>query len=153
MTLCPDRLQQMQSKFCEELEKPVGKDIVELVSKAIALLEEELQEIRQALADYRNDPDSVKAMDDLVDGFCDAEFVSRNGVYKVLRSLGQTEEEAHTHTIKAMMSVAEANYSKLDADGKVTYDTQTGKVVKPFGWKAPSHYDIVTHLKNNSKTN
>ena len=66
-------------------------------------------------------------IDDVIDAVCDTEFTGRG----VLMAFG-VPSEPH------MMAVNHANHKKI-VGGKLKFDAETGKYLKPEGWEPPDH--------------
>lgn len=78
---------------------------------------------------------------EILDGFADQAFIALNGIYKTLRVLGY-EHDASTALVGVVMNrVCDANLSKRNEDGTITY--KEGKVRKPSTFKAPQYDDLI----------
>lgn len=141
-----EKIQNLQTDFCEDFEVKGQKvEIVKAMQKKIMLLQEEMKETFEALENIRlNKEEKLQALDDLVDGFCDVQFLARNAIYEIYRAMGYDKQKAHHNTLCSMMLVARANNSKRQPDGTVAYNDD-GKVIKPKGWKAPEHKTLLLY--------
>lgn len=117
------------------------KPNLELLHKAIAFLEEELQETKAALESFNSTCD-ISDYDGIIDGFADIAFVAENGIYKAFRALRYEADTAHKMTEIVQERVCNANDAKRTKSGTVMRD-MNGKVQKPDGWTAPSFYDLI----------
>lgn len=125
-----DKVEIFHETFGAVTSKSINIDDLELNALRVDLLEEELQELEEALED-RN---VVEVFDALVDlqYVLDGAFLAF-GLAKV-KDLGVAE-------------VHRSNMSKLGADGKPIY-REDGKILKGPNFKLP---DMVTILRNNYK--
>lgn len=131
---------QQYNDFADACDIPVG-DIngapnISAVRLARSLVEEEWEkETEEALAKYLAHP-SMENLAELADGIVDSVYV----LLQLARALGIPFDEHWT-------AVHEANMSKVMHTGKVL-KREDGKVLKPYGWKAPNHWEILKQFSD-----
>lgn len=129
------------TEFSRDFELAYNECNVEFLQKTNdVFLKSEWEETNEAIADlsYRY---AYGAMEETLDGFADQAFLALNGVYKTLRMLGYKHDAATNLVGVVMNRVCDANLSKRNADGTITY--KDGKVQKPSTFKAPEYDDII----------
>lgn len=127
----------LATSFVRTVELEDGKrdcDAETLKYRATRLLFEELNETVKAI--YNSE------FEEILDGFGDVAFLALTGIYQTFISLGASHADASVFTNEVMMRICMANLTKIGADGSVKFD-QSGKVVKPEGFKPPEYRDLI----------
>lgn len=115
----------------------------DLMDFRIKFLQEELEEYKRAWGDIRMDGDSLKSREDMLDALVDLVYVALGTAY--LHGFNFAE---------AWRRVQVANMAKVRVER--VEDSKRGSkfdVVKPTGWTAPSHSDLVGTLGSQPQTN
>lgn len=110
-----------------------------IMNEHLALCKEELRETEEALlllSVLREDKeDRLRYLAESVDGFLDLAYVAFTGA---IRLVGATKAK------KCWEAILDANDAKINGTlGEVITDPNTGKVLKPRGWKAPDLESIL----------
>lgn len=110
-----------------------------IMNEHLALCEEELRETEEALlllSVLREDrEDRLRYLAESVDGFLDLAYVAFTGAIRLVGAVKAKE---------CWEAILDANDSKINGTlGEVITDPNTGKVLKPRGWKAPDLESIL----------
>lgn len=112
------------------------------LTEALTLLDEEICETEYAikrslvLKEEEYGPE-------IVDGFGDVAFLAVNGIYCYLRLRGYTQIEANKTTDIILQRICDANLKKVTGPDGILKDPETGKIMKPPGWKSPTYDDLL----------
>ena len=98
-------------------------------------LEEEMIELKEALR--------ARDLVEILDGAGDVAFIALNVIYKLGRLKGLSHGNARELISKVMNQISDSNLTKMLPDGTVLRDKDTGKVLKPEGYRKPNLEGLV----------
>lgn len=113
-------------------------------SSSVNFAYEELLETETALTKYsnaRSGEENATIIDEIIDGWADLAFVALSGMRKTYKAY--SKGDASRKVEESFKRVCEANFAKLDKKTGEFLKNKDGKIVKPDGWKPPSHIDLI----------
>lgn len=124
-------------QFSDQLELIVNEPSIDFMHLRMDYLEEEMQELREAMIQEDHT--------EIIDGAMDVAFIAIAQAYHLFRMLGHRHIAAVTETRSALLEVARTNMMKNPP-------TEAGKkITKPEGWKAPNFEHLINPPQNNDE--
>ena len=124
------------TKFSRDFEIQGKKYTWEQLDDTVYMyLEEEMTELKEALR--------ARDLVEILDGAGDVAFIALNVIYKLGRLRGLSHGNAKALIGKVMNEISDSNLTKMTEDGKVLRDEDTGKVLKPEGYRKPDLEGLV----------
>jgi len=133
-----DKLELHTWKDENDNEYHVNEPSIEFMKRRMPFLDEEVEELREALEE--------EDMAEIFDGAIDTAFVALTQAYHVLRTLGFSHIQSVTRTRQGCIQVGITNLMKMPPLEKGV------KIQKPDGWEPPQFQEILFPDRSKMKT-